>query len=90
MSQMIYKDDKKMKEPQVLYVIIDKENNKISINRYLNSEIPYLLGSSLRKVQRIFAEKEKIETERYTIYKVTNIDMGNRGGKRYKKESNDW
>ena len=79
-----------MKKPIVLYVIINKENGEISIDRYLNNNIPYYLNLNLRKVQRIFATKNKIETDKYTIQKVHNINLGNRGGKRYKKEQNDW
>jgi hypothetical protein len=87
---MIIKNDKKMRKQQIMYVIIDKNTDQITINKYLNSDIPYFLGMNVRKVQRIFAEKDKIETERYTIYKVYNIDLGNRGGKRERKRSDDW
>ena len=73
-----------------MYVIIDKNTDNVTINKYLNSDIPYLLGMNLRKVQRIFAEKDKVETERYIIYKVYNIDLGNRGGLRERKRSDDW
>jgi hypothetical protein len=87
---MIIKNDKKMRKQLIMYVIIDKNTDQITINKYLNSDIPYFLGMNVRKVQRIFAEKDKIETERYTIYKVYNIDLGNRGGKRERKRSDDW
>lgn len=79
-----------MRKQLIMYVIIDKNTDQISINKYLNSDIPYLLGMNLRKVQRIFAEKDKVETERYIIYKVYNIDLGNRGGLRERKRSDDW
>lgn len=79
-----------MRKQLIMYVIIDKNTDQITINKYLNSDIPYLLGMNLRKVQRIFAEKDKVETERYIIYKVYNIDLGNRGGLRERKRSDDW
>lgn len=79
-----------MRKQLIMYVIIDKNTDNVTINKYLNSDIPYLLGMNLRKVQRIFAEKDKVETERYIIYKVYNIDLGNRGGLRERKRSDDW
>lgn len=79
-----------MRKQLIMYVIIDKNTDSVTINKYLNSDIPYLLGMNLRKVQRIFAEKDKVETERYIIYKVYNIDLGNRGGLRERKRSDDW
>ena len=79
-----------MRKQLIMYVIIDKNTDSITINKYLNSDIPYILGMNLRKVQRIFAEKDKVETERYIIYKVHNIDLGNRGGIRERKRSDDW
>ena len=79
-----------MRKQLIMYVIIDKNTDQITINKYLNSDIPYLLGMNLRKVQRIFAEKDKVETERYIIYKVYNIDLGNKGGFRERKRSDDW
>lgn len=79
-----------MRKQLIMYVIIDKNTDNVTINKYLNSDIPYLLGMNLRKVQRVFAEKDKVETERYIIYKVYNIDLGNRGGLRERKRSDDW
>ena len=63
-----------MRKQLIMYVIIDKNTDSVTINKYLNSDIPYILGMNIRKVQRIFAEKDKVETERYIIYKVHNID----------------
>ena len=82
---MIYKDDKKMKRIDKLFAVLDKENNKISIYRYVTNEIAYILGVSIRTAQRKLTEKETIETDKYTIYVTYNIDMGNRGGKRERK-----
>ena len=79
-----------MRKQLIMYVIIDKNTDNVTINKYLNSDIPYILGMNLRKVQRVFAEKDKVETERYIIYKVYNIDLGNRGGLRERKRSDDW
>ena len=79
-----------MRKQLIMYVIIDKNTDSVTINKYLNSDIPYILGMNLRKVQRIFAEKDKVEIERYIIYKVYNIDLGNRGGLRERKRADDW
>ena len=81
---MIYKDDKKMKRVDKLFAVLNKETNKISVYRYVTNEIAYILGVSIRTAQRKLTEKETIETDKYTIYTVYNIDMGNRGGKREK------
>lgn len=78
-----------MNKPVQLYVILNKETNKISITRYVNSEMLYILNVNNRKAQRLLNESNIIELETYTIYKVFDLDFGSRGGKRYKKE-NDW
>lgn len=78
-----------MNKPTQLYVILNKETNKISITRYINSEITQILNVNNRKAQRLLSETNFIDLEKYSIYKVFDLDFGNRGGKRYKKQ-NDW
>lgn len=78
-----------MCKPKVLYLIENKETNKFSIARYIDSEIPYILKVSVRKAQRMLTEKQIIETETHIIRTIYDIDMGNRGGIREKKQSND-
>lgn len=77
-----------MKRIQFLYLIISKKDNKMSISRYINENITYILGANTRKAQRILSENDKVETETHTIYKVYDVDMGDRGGRREK--TRDW
>lgn len=79
-----------MKKIDKLFAVLNKETNKISIYRYITYEIANILNTSIRTAQRKLTEKEIVETNTHTIYTVHNIDMGNRGGKRYKKNNNDW
>jgi len=72
-----------------LYLIENKETNKFSISRYINYEIISILKVNIRKAQRIIAEKDIIETDKYIIRTIYDIDMGNRGGYRDKKQSFD-
>lgn len=74
---------------KLLYLIENKETSKFSIVRYIDSEIPYILKASVRKSQRMLSEKDTIETDKYIIRTIYDIDMGNRGGKREKTEPND-
>ena len=87
---MIHKDDKTMKRIDKLFAVLNKETNKISIYRYITNEIAYILGVSIRTAQRKLTEKEIINTDKHTIYVTYDIDMGDRGGKRSKKNSDEW
>lgn len=40
-----------MNKPTQLYVILNKETNKISITRYINSEITQILNVNNRKAK---------------------------------------
>lgn len=71
---------------KTLYLIENKEKNTFSIARYVNYEIVNVLKTTVRKAQRILSQQDIVETQTHIIRTISNIDLGNRGGRRERKQ----